>query len=313
MYENDKKPLYFLYTIQRSNYRFGVKWRNIKDMVMKLFGDDICSRLIDDKIINTCSDNNALEVINLQDIKYDISTDDKNDTFNKFMNYYKNDKLVTGLMKLTYVDRKISEFFINVIKENMNVNNISSKELTASTPIIMSDDFYYSGAFADYFEKDIINLKFNIESIEPYLKKTWFIETIMAIRDGITTSKTEKLDPDYVNGLLNLIKNDYLTEIILNIDSFLNNDRVSMYINKYNYRRIEEKRLKKFYDWLAIGNDIMVGFEFVIGSILFLPYLPPVDSLHGVYLFIVGSCQLLIRPVIQITRKIHLFFLYRNR
>lgn len=313
MYNNDEKPLYLLYLIQRSRYSFGIKWKNVKNLIIYLFGDKICSDLMNDKIINSCSDDNAIEIINVYDIKYNISIDDKNGIFKKIIDYYKNDNLVTGLMKLTYVDRKVSEFFVNTIKENMNIDNINDNDLISSAPIILSDDFYYSDAFSDYFKSNIENLKLDIKNIEKFLNKNWFIETVIAIRDGMVNSKTEKFDPDYVNGLLYLIKNDYLTEIILNIDSFLSNNEVIKYINKYNYKNLKEKKLKKFYDWLAIANDIMVGIEFVVGSILFLPYLPKIDGLHGVYLFIIGSSQLLIRPMIQIAKRIHLFFLHKNR
>jgi len=64
--------------------------------------------------------------------------------------------------------------------------------------------------------------------------------------------------------------------------------------------------LNKIYKSLSIINDIMVGIEFLIGSILFLP---GNNTTFGVYLFILGSSQLLIRPFIEIARKIHLFLI----
>ncbi len=315
MYAADEKPLYFLYLIQKSRYSFGIKWKNAKDLIMNLFGNDICSKLIDDKIINSCSDNNAMEIINIYDIKHNIDQDSKEEIFNKFISYYKDNPLVTGLMKIVYIDRKISQFFISLIKENMGYTDYSNDNgLIMSIPVIMSDDFYYSGAFADYCKTYLENIELDMDGIKPYLKNEWFIETVMVIRDGsFINTETERSDYDYINGLIELIKNDYLSEIFINADIFFKNDDVNHYINKYNYRHVKEKKLKKFYDWLAIANDIMVGIEFVVGSILFLPYLPPIDGLHGVYLFIIGSSQLLIRPVIQILKRIHLFFLHKNR
>ncbi|MGE9810912.1 YrhK family protein, partial [Ferroplasma acidiphilum] len=51
--------------------------------------------------------------------------------------------------------------------------------------------------------------------------------------------------------------------------------------------------------------------EFVIGSIFFLPSESKYSTL-GVYLFIIGSTQLLIRPMINIARRIHIFFLHKK-
>ena len=79
----------------------------------------------------------------------------------------------------------------------------------------------------------------------------------------------------------------------------------------YASRSVKEKFIKRFYDWLSIANDIMVGLEFVIGSIFFLPSEKKYSTL-GVYLFIIGSTQLLIRPMINIARRIHIFFLHKK-
>ncbi|TLS38918.1 YrhK family protein [Pseudalkalibacillus caeni] len=61
--------------------------------------------------------------------------------------------------------------------------------------------------------------------------------------------------------------------------------------------------ITKRYALLANLNDILIGLWFLIGSILFLW-----KTTHqiGVYFFIVGSAQLLIRPLIRIVRNIHL-------
>jgi hypothetical protein len=61
--------------------------------------------------------------------------------------------------------------------------------------------------------------------------------------------------------------------------------------------------LKNRYQVLARVNDLLTGLWFLAGSFLFLS-----DStkLLGTIFFIVGSTELLIRPVIQIVRDVHL-------
>ncbi|MCL4341855.1 MAG: YrhK family protein, partial [Candidatus Thermoplasmatota archaeon] len=68
-------------------------------------------------------------------------------------------------------------------------------------------------------------------------------------------------------------------------------------------------RVTRVYSYLSIGNDIMVGLEFLVGSFEFFP---SGNEILGVYLFIAGSSQLLIRPIIEISRRIHLYRINRT-
>ncbi|GMA61317.1 YrhK family protein [Alicyclobacillus fastidiosus] len=57
------------------------------------------------------------------------------------------------------------------------------------------------------------------------------------------------------------------------------------------------------YEWLHIINDILLALWFIVGSIMFfygrLVY-------WGTWLFLAGSVQMLIGPVIRVAQKIHL-------
>lgn len=57
------------------------------------------------------------------------------------------------------------------------------------------------------------------------------------------------------------------------------------------------------YEWLHIINDLMLGIWFVTGSIMFF-----YGSLTywGTWLFVAGSAQMLIGPVLKIAHKLHL-------
>jgi hypothetical protein len=57
------------------------------------------------------------------------------------------------------------------------------------------------------------------------------------------------------------------------------------------------------YQVLARVNDLLTGLWFLAGSILFLF---DGGKLLGTIFFIIGSAELLIRPVIQIVRDVHL-------
>ncbi|MGM8932572.1 hypothetical protein BTW08_13065 [Salinicola sp. MH3R3-1] len=65
----------------------------------------------------------------------------------------------------------------------------------------------------------------------------------------------------------------------------------------------DELVIRQRYEIVSIANDILVGVWFVIGSIFFF-----YDSLAyaGTWLFVIGSVEMLIRPVIRLARRLHL-------
>lgn len=64
-----------------------------------------------------------------------------------------------------------------------------------------------------------------------------------------------------------------------------------------------KRDIERNYKALGLINAFMIGIEFLIGSIEFLPgHLNTI----GVYLFILGSFQILLIPTIRISRDIHI-------
>ncbi|MHA7144950.1 YrhK family protein [Arthrobacter sp. TmT3-37] len=64
------------------------------------------------------------------------------------------------------------------------------------------------------------------------------------------------------------------------------------------------------YEVLSIVNDILVALWFIIGSILFFQ---ESTRTAGTWLFLTGSIELLIRPVIRLSRNVHLRTITRTR
>lgn len=65
----------------------------------------------------------------------------------------------------------------------------------------------------------------------------------------------------------------------------------------------EELVIRKRYEVLSIGNDLLIAVWFVIGSVLFFF---ESTTFAGTWLFVVGSVQLAIRPLIRLRRHLHL-------
>jgi hypothetical protein len=61
--------------------------------------------------------------------------------------------------------------------------------------------------------------------------------------------------------------------------------------------------IRQRYEVVSIVNDLLIGVWFVIGSLLFF-HESTVTA--GTWLFVAGSCELLIRPGIRLVRRIHI-------
>ena len=65
----------------------------------------------------------------------------------------------------------------------------------------------------------------------------------------------------------------------------------------------EELVIRRRYEVVSIVNDILVAIWFLVGSILFFS---PATTYAGTWLFVAGSVELLIRPLIRLARRVHL-------
>lgn len=72
----------------------------------------------------------------------------------------------------------------------------------------------------------------------------------------------------------------------------------------------DELVVRQRYEALSIVNDLLIGLWFVVGSILFFS-----DStvFWGTCLFLAGSVQMVIRPAIRISRRVHLQRIHPRR
>jgi len=68
--------------------------------------------------------------------------------------------------------------------------------------------------------------------------------------------------------------------------------------------------IQRRYEALGAFNDLLIAIWFLLGSFFFLN-----ESLveNGTWLFIVGSAQLLIKPLIKLTSLIHVGRVYRKK
>lgn len=65
----------------------------------------------------------------------------------------------------------------------------------------------------------------------------------------------------------------------------------------------DELVVRQRYEVVSIANDVMIALWFIAGSILFFS---PAYTTLGTWFFLAGSIELLIRPLIRLSRQIHL-------
>ena len=65
----------------------------------------------------------------------------------------------------------------------------------------------------------------------------------------------------------------------------------------------EELVIRHRYQTVSILNDFLIGLWFLLGSIAFFW---PAWQETGTWLFVLGSAQLLIRPLIRLVHQLHL-------
>lgn len=65
----------------------------------------------------------------------------------------------------------------------------------------------------------------------------------------------------------------------------------------------DELVIRGRYETASIANDILIALWFIIGSILFFN---PDAVTAGTWCFLLGSVELLVRPLIRLSRQVHL-------
>lgn len=65
----------------------------------------------------------------------------------------------------------------------------------------------------------------------------------------------------------------------------------------------DEVVIRRRYETASIANDVLTGLLFLVGSILFFW---SSTATVAVWLFVIGSVLMLVRPVIRLTRRFHL-------
>ncbi|NUR10169.1 MAG: YrhK family protein [Nocardioidaceae bacterium] len=65
----------------------------------------------------------------------------------------------------------------------------------------------------------------------------------------------------------------------------------------------EELVVRRRYEALSIGNDVLIALWFLVGSILFFW---EATTVAATWCFLLGSIEFLVRPAIRLARHVHI-------
>lgn len=181
-------------------------------------------------------------------------------------------------------------------------------------PIVTSDLFIESGTANTYVMEHVRDIMVDFDRVRDLAPNDWFMDLMTILKSGVPVNQSRgflkliERESRTVNTeeVLSLISDGTLEMIVLNRNSVLKQSFITKAFLKRFEAEQHEKKLRRFYYWLGIANDLVLGVLFLVGSIEFLPSMPSGSLLIGVILFIVGSIQLVARSMIQIVMNIHI-------
>lgn len=269
---------------------------------------EICRNLREEGYIGAYDDPDPFMI--LRNIRVDLSPETEKATFRKLLETLRSEPLPYNVAMVSYLQKGLMMGIISSFYDH-ELNFARTPEERTLISVVTSDLFLSNRYVSGLLEDEVKIAEIRDPGMEDYVQYSWFNELVQIIKNGYYGNNgvnyIDMLENssrvEFSDGILEIITNGGLLWLILNFKQFLKRDHVDMATKKFVKKSRQERGINRFYDWLSMVNDFAVGVEFLIGSIEFLPNYDPT---FGVYLFIVGSTQLLIRPVISLGRKIHL-------
>lgn len=310
--------LYLCKFIHEGYYNIRITWGEVRRLFSFAVSDDpykVCQVMQSEGYTESFENSDPFMILRRIDVELDKEREDE--VMGKFFEIVTKIPLVYNVALTVYIQKNLIMGIIGSFYDH-ELNFASTAEERVLISAVTSDLFVSNENVSRLIEKEISEERYEKPDLTPYIENPWFNELILIIKNGYygnggfnyidTLEKAFRVE--FTSGILEIIKNGGLLWLILNFKDFVKRDDVDSTIKKFVRKRRDESTINRLYDWLSIGNDFAIGFEFLIGSVEFLPNYNPTQ---GVYLFIIGSAQLLIRPVISLIRKIHLHKLINRK
>ena len=238
------------------------------------------------------------------------------------------EKMISGMLQTIVEDNLARNFLILLMARYRFSIALLETIMETHGPMlrITSENCAYAVMTSDFFlqaegvnrwaiQQEAILRTTSPGSMGQLLSMDWFLSIIKVLRDedsgsfhGNMEAIIASMDETSLDDLLSSISRGILPALASQNKILYMDEHIRHAFLERSIRHNEARRLKRFYYWLGIANDLSLGLEFVIGSIEFFPsnVFAGANDVLGVYLFITGSSQLVARSLIQIVMQLHL-------
>ena len=313
--ENDRELfLYMASLIHNGTYNYGIRWKDFYDTFSGMSTSDprkICSELMNEGYVESSGYNDPFMIISR------ISVDASDSTVETLFGAIRKDAASFNLAICYSIEPSLVKSIFSAAYYGSYAVRESPVAKTL-VPICTSDEFQKDPRVTKKIKDAISGWSRDLSAITPLIQNRWFSDLLFMLKNGkygnggfnyIENMGTAERD-EFIKGTVSIIDSGLLVTLILGFGKILSRGDVEKSMDIYSNRTRKKDRITRVYSYLGIGNDIMVGLEFLIGSFEFLPH---GNEVLGVYLFIAGSSQLLIRPIIEISRRIHIYRINRTK
>lgn len=316
--EDASELLYLCNFVHKGYYNIRITWGEVKKVMsfsLRDGPDNACRQLKENAYVEDYDDAEPFMIIRRPDVK--LSRERKIEVLKGLFHVLNDVPLAYNVALLASVQRSLMMGIVGSFYDH-EIKFTSTPEQRILISAVTSDDFLEDDDVSDLLNQEIRRVESRDRELHGYLSEPWFNELLLIIKNGYygngSFNYIDTLESsfrmEFTRGVIEIIRNGSLLWLLLNFREFLKRNNVDRVVKKFVRKRRDERKINRLYDWLSLLNDFAIGFEFVIGSIEFLP---GYDSTFGVYLFIVGSSQLLIRPIISTARKVHIRKLQRRK
>ncbi|MCL4437854.1 MAG: YrhK family protein [Candidatus Thermoplasmatota archaeon] len=230
--------------------------------------------------------------------------------FSRIIEILQSDKLAEEITLSLSLNYGFSKAIIGILV----LRNTRIGKMIQESPLIAlcsSDPFLESEEFNQFSRENVSRIDLDGREMEKYLSRRWFVDLVEILNEGfygtdsfsILQEVQKNWKDEDIEGLEEVMNSGLFLKMLARRSEMLLDKNISesLTIKKSSQKR--SRTLRSFYHWLGIGNDFTLGLEFLVGSIEFLPRMNEID---GVILFIIGSIQLTGRAVITIVSDAHL-------
>ncbi len=312
--ENVEKVRFICRVIDNGHFSLGLKWASVVDIMaysLEMDREMVTGALKAANVGFTDGEEADFLVAGIFDATVDRGEEEK--VFSRILSKIDPDPLYTNLLMLVSTEYDFSLALLEFLfrKPGRHLDQFRDSPIL---PIITSDRFIESKASNRFIKNLLKKVEVNFDRVRELVRNDWFMDLMTILKSGINVNmssgfiKLIEREAHTINPqeILSLISDGTMEMTVLHRNSVLKQKFVTAAFLKRYEAEHHEKRLRRFYYWLGIANDFILGVEFLVGSIEFIPGMPQGSLFIGVILFIVGSSQLVARSVIQIVMNLHI-------